>query len=471
MSTNVPEDDSSAPVMLRPNLANLEQDSHQVNRKKKKVVAIGVKTSGETMHSFVPIQLLTFLKGREELLFLGGDDYDGDDGGPVALNRIQKKKELADEVYDGGKRGTKRGRKPGKVTDGFDDTTNLRRRKRSSLDSANTGASKDDESLIPDKVEDLDPHKNLPGLKLLAEKFPHADWFLIVSDKSYVLMENLERLLEDLDPEEPHYIGKQSVNYKGCGIDEFGHGPTMATDAGGILLSKGAIKPMLEIMDSCIVTYHSCWSGDIRVALCLRDAGIRIGLPQEGFTGDSPGTDQSAKQSNANAKDLTLDPQYHSFPALDKRNTADARNQTRNRHGFPQFAIALKTGGETVADRVPIQLMTFLADVENLVLIGDDVQGEIGNRQVVDVYSGLYEKTRERLGIIQGGGMTVGQKPQELPKQVQTTRAAANTVNSGRVTSGQDLKTDGWKKDAHKNLPGFRVLYESYPDASLVHHD
>jgi len=44
---------------------------------------------------------------------------------------------------------------------------------------------------------------------------------------------------------------------------------------------------MLKIVDSCISKYLDCWAGDIRTALCFRDAGILItGLP--GFNGDAP---------------------------------------------------------------------------------------------------------------------------------------------------------------------------------------
>ncbi|KAJ3025011.1 UNVERIFIED_CONTAM: hypothetical protein HDU68_007559 [Siphonaria sp. JEL0065] len=46
-----------------------------------------------------------------------------------------------------------------------------------------------------------------------------------------------------------------------------------------------------------------------------------------------------------------------------------------------------------------------------------------------------------------------------------TTGNKTGTTTEGRVASGQDLKTDGWKKDAHKNLPGFQVLYETFPNA------
>ena len=59
---------------------------------------------------------------------------------------------------------------------------------------------------------------------------------------------------------------------------------------------------------------------------------------------------------------------------------------------FDHLAIAVKTGQDVAAERVPIQLVSFLKDVNNLMVIGDAANVVIGaNTEMYDVYSDLYE--------------------------------------------------------------------------------
>jgi hypothetical protein len=47
------------------------------------------------------------------------------------------------------------------------------------------------------------------------------------------------------------------------------------------------MKAMVLNIDKCIIKYKSCWAGDIRTGLCLRDAGILLeNFP--GFHKDPP---------------------------------------------------------------------------------------------------------------------------------------------------------------------------------------
>jgi hypothetical protein len=58
---------------------------------------------------------------------------------------------------------------------------------------------------------------------------------------------------------------------------------------------------------------------------------------------------------------------------------------------WDDFAIALKTGSEVALQRVPIQLVTFLADVKNKIIIGDSPNIRVGMLEVIDVYTYLYD--------------------------------------------------------------------------------
>lgn len=132
-----------------------------------------------------------------------------------------------------------------------------------------------------------DAHKNLPGFRELYNRYPKADWYIMLDDDTYLLKSNLVQLLESYDPSLPHYIGSATV-FVGCdGVREFNQGPNFAHGGSGIVISRGAMKIMLARLDECIIKYKPCWAGDIRTALCLRDAGILLKDPK-GFNKDPP---------------------------------------------------------------------------------------------------------------------------------------------------------------------------------------
>jgi hypothetical protein len=137
----------------------------------------------------------------------------------------------------------------------------------------------DSNQVIPDENSrgwKNDAKKNLPGFRKLHEKFPDAEWYIMIDDDTYVFMENLRSLLDTLDPNEEHYLGAAS-NFIGCdGIKIWGNSIWFAHGGAGIVVSKGAMKKVLPLIDVCIPKYDSCWAGDIRWSLCMRDAGILV---------------------------------------------------------------------------------------------------------------------------------------------------------------------------------------------------
>ncbi|KAJ3246241.1 hypothetical protein HDU77_009024 [Chytriomyces hyalinus] len=124
-----------------------------------------------------------------------------------------------------------------------------------------------------------DAHKNLPGFRLLFEKFPDADFFMMIDDDTYVFLDNLQRYLSRYDSSKKLYFG-QANRFRGCdGVMEYDDSlkaPLVAQGGAGIIMSRGALAAMLKVVDECIVKYNGCWAGDIRVALCLRDVDIRL---------------------------------------------------------------------------------------------------------------------------------------------------------------------------------------------------
>jgi hypothetical protein len=135
------------------------------------------------------------------------------------------------------------------------------------------------DEIIPDqnsKGWKSDAKKNIPGYKVLYEKFPNADWYIMIDDDTYLFMDNLKEKLDQYNPLDPVYLGAPT-NFIGCdGVKEWGKSIYFAHGGSGIVLSRGAVLKMLPLIENCITKYDNCWAGDIRLSLCLRDAGILV---------------------------------------------------------------------------------------------------------------------------------------------------------------------------------------------------
>jgi len=87
-----------------------------------------------------------------------------------------------------------------------------------------------------------DAHKFLPGFKILNDRFPHAKWYVMIDDDTYLIMRNLAHLLKAYDPSKPYYIGNGNV-FVGCdNVKKFGEGPSFAHGGSGIVVSRAALK-------------------------------------------------------------------------------------------------------------------------------------------------------------------------------------------------------------------------------------
>jgi hypothetical protein len=135
----------------------------------------------------------------------------------------------------------------------------------------------------------LDAHKFLPGLRAMEAQFPDRDWYLILDDDTYLLMENLHSRLASQNPAVPGYFGFHFDMIRCDGVTRFGDGPQFVYGGTGIILSRAAVQALLRptaesSLDECIWRYRDCWAGDIRMALCLRDVNIlykEIFVPNE----------------------------------------------------------------------------------------------------------------------------------------------------------------------------------------------
>ncbi|KAJ3365720.1 hypothetical protein HDU91_002088 [Kappamyces sp. JEL0680] len=130
-----------------------------------------------------------------------------------------------------------------------------------------------------------DAHKNLPGFRELFRRFPEAKWYMMVDDDSYVFLDNLDSFLQDFNSSLPYYFGAGNTFSDCDGVQSWRHSTAFAHGGSGILVSRGAMLRLQSLWEFCIVRYHGasrrvltidCWAGDVRLGLCLRDAGVLL---------------------------------------------------------------------------------------------------------------------------------------------------------------------------------------------------
>ncbi|KAJ3277834.1 hypothetical protein HK104_002934 [Borealophlyctis nickersoniae] len=233
-------------------------------------LAIALKTGSSVALTRLPVQLLTFLRPIRNLLLIGeGATHVGPHAVWDVLTGLYDNKEKPRD-FNG----------PGPVRDRW------KKEREEALKKMKPG----EEALIPDKTNVgwlKDAHKNLPGFRLLWEKFPDAEWYIMIDDDTYILLSNLDAFLSQFDPNQPHYFGSANV-FTGCdGVRKFGAGPPFAHGGSGIVISRGAMSLLTSGLDACISKYRDCWAGDVRTALCLRDQGVLL-TRRPGFNGEAP---------------------------------------------------------------------------------------------------------------------------------------------------------------------------------------
>ena len=123
------------------------------------------------------------------------------------------------------------------------------------------------------------------------------------------------------------------------------------------------------------------------------------------------------------------------LPSFSKK-LPKVKNPEKSSNETEYLAMCLKTGMETMIDRVPMQLMTFLKN-ENLMIISD-YEESIAGIEVINV----------------------------LPLQVQ--RITFPKYRHAKSILEDEQSPDqkgGWRLDTHKNIPGFRRMYYEFPNA------
>jgi hypothetical protein len=224
-------------------------------------IAVAVKTGELTASTRLPIQLMTFLKNVPNVLYFGDSD--------VKVGELKVIGVLKDLYQDGDYSVIPANAPPDQIEKGP-----KKHKKKKIVSPEGEGWAKD-------------AHKNLPAFKTLYNKYPDKDWYIMIDDDTYVFYDALVNKLKKFDPNRPHYLGN-FFEFAGCVTDK--EKPYFAHGGSGIFISRGAMKKMIKIVDSCITKYRRCWAGDVRTALCLRDVGVFIDVDNAvGFFSEAPG--------------------------------------------------------------------------------------------------------------------------------------------------------------------------------------
>ncbi|KAJ3128578.1 hypothetical protein HK098_004004 [Nowakowskiella sp. JEL0407] len=259
-------------------------------------LAIVLKTGHDVALNRVPIQLLTFLKNVENLLIIG--DAPGVRIGSHIMHDVVSdlyedpllKQAVTDRIkYESENNITDNVPQSGPNMPDFRQVPKKNKFAAGKVKRSVTGGGGE---IVPDTKSDgwrKDAHKNLPAFKKLYEMYPHARWFFMVDDDTFAYLDTLLSYVKRYNWNKPYYMGIPNV-FKGCdGVKKFGDGPHFAHGGSGILLSRGAIQKLVEPthLRTCMARYRRCFAGDVRTALCMRDAGVLI-TRTAGFHGYAP---------------------------------------------------------------------------------------------------------------------------------------------------------------------------------------
>ena len=95
-----------------------------------------------------------------------------------------------------------------------------------------------------------------------------ADWFLKADDDTYVIVENLRRLLKDHDSQKPIYFGRRFKPYIPQGYMSGGAGYVLSKEAVRRFVKEGLTNP-----SKCRVDHGG--AEDLEIGQCLQNVGVK----------------------------------------------------------------------------------------------------------------------------------------------------------------------------------------------------
>mmetsp|Transcript_106967 Transcript_106967/g.319881 ORF Transcript_106967/g.319881 Transcript_106967/m.319881 type:complete len:352 (-) Transcript_106967:70-1125(-) len=109
--------------------------------------------------------------------------------------------------------------------------------------------------------------KELLAWRFLARSFPERKWYVKGDDDTFFVVGNLNRYLEEFDPQLPYFLG--------CKFHLSGRGGVQYVSGGaGYALSAAAAWRLALAVPRCLRKFANVSEGDLAVGECLQTAGV-----------------------------------------------------------------------------------------------------------------------------------------------------------------------------------------------------
>ncbi|ORX43262.1 hypothetical protein BCR36DRAFT_415674 [Piromyces finnis] len=121
---------------------------------------------------------------------------------------------------------------------------------------------------------------------------------------------------------------------------------------------------------------------------------------------------------------------------------------------YDDFAFVIKSGADVFYDRIPGLLQSYPKYIKNKIIVGEKPGYKVGNYTMHDVCTPTYGEIKETYWSQHKDTIEKKMKEQE--------ENGPNDESQGRK---QDFTKLGWQLDVYKNIPAFKLLYDTYPNA------
>ncbi|KAG9157917.1 hypothetical protein Leryth_000104 [Lithospermum erythrorhizon] len=97
-------------------------------------------------------------------------------------------------------------------------------------------------------------------------------WFIMADDDTFVVTDNLIRVLRKYDHNQFYYIGGSSETH----VQNIIFGYNTAFGGGGFAISYPLAKALAEIQDTCMKRYNNLYTSDHRIQACMAEIGVPL---------------------------------------------------------------------------------------------------------------------------------------------------------------------------------------------------
>jgi len=125
-------------------------------------------------------------------------------------------------------------------------------------------------------------------------------------------------------------------------------------------------------------------------------------------------------------------------------------------HEYDDLALCIKSGADVFYDRIPGLLKSYPKYVKNKIIVGEKPGYRVGNYVMHDVCTPTYGEIKE----------TYWSQFKDEKKEEENNKKD-HTEDKDDLTKGrkQEFNKLGWQLDVYKNIPAFKLLYDTYPNA------